>query len=202
MTERTILFEVFGKVQGVFFRKYTQKKALELDLAGWCLNTDRKSVQGAACGEAAAIAAFSTWLSEPSARPSQRSSAPRSSTRRTSVSSPSRSRSEDDALGARRVNHHGVLAESRSLADNHHVEGRSIRRMHSRQHTHVRQRRHRRGSGPRAASASASVDFALWFRSFLNIAPERSSSRFASRTPSGLIGNPCSSFSQSARSSK
>ena len=64
MTERTILFEVFGKVQGVFFRKYTQKKAQELDLAGWCLNTDRKSVQGAACGEAAAIAAFSTWISE------------------------------------------------------------------------------------------------------------------------------------------
>ena len=52
MTERAILFEVFGKVQGVFFRKYTQAKARELDLAGWCLNTDRKSVQGAACGGA------------------------------------------------------------------------------------------------------------------------------------------------------
>ena len=62
MTERTILFEVFGKVQGVFFRKYTQAKARELDLAGWFLNTDRKSVQGAACGEAAAVAQFSTWL--------------------------------------------------------------------------------------------------------------------------------------------
>ena len=62
MTERAILFEVFGKVQGVFFRKYTQAKARELDLAGWCLNTDRKSVQGAACGEAAAVAQFSTWI--------------------------------------------------------------------------------------------------------------------------------------------
>ena len=31
MTERAILFEVFGKVQGVFFRKYTQAKARELD---------------------------------------------------------------------------------------------------------------------------------------------------------------------------
>ena len=64
MPERTILFEVFGKVQGVFFRKYTQAKARELDLAGWCLNTDHKSVQGAACGEAAAVAQFSAWLSE------------------------------------------------------------------------------------------------------------------------------------------
>ena len=56
-------YEVFGKVQGVFFRKHTQRKASELGLAGWCLNSDRNTVQGEACGNAEAIAAFSTWLS-------------------------------------------------------------------------------------------------------------------------------------------
>eukprot|EP00960_Hanusia_phi_P072879 767894-Hanusia_phi.AAC.7 len=54
-------FEVFGKVQGVFFRylfassapspqlrarKHTQKKAVELQLTGWVANTDRGTVVG------------------------------------------------------------------------------------------------------------------------------------------------------------
>ena len=32
-------FEVFGKVQGVFFRKYTQRQAVELGVRGWIMNT-------------------------------------------------------------------------------------------------------------------------------------------------------------------
>ena len=39
-------FEVFGRVQGVFFRKYTERKANELGLAGWVRNTSRGSVEG------------------------------------------------------------------------------------------------------------------------------------------------------------
>ena len=32
-------YEVFGKVQGVFFRKYTNEKAKSLGLRGWVKNT-------------------------------------------------------------------------------------------------------------------------------------------------------------------
>ena len=32
-------FEVFGRVQGVFFRKFTNEKALSLGLRGWVKNT-------------------------------------------------------------------------------------------------------------------------------------------------------------------
>ena len=42
----TIEFEVFGRVQGVFFRKYTKEKAEELGLTGWCRNTHRGTVKG------------------------------------------------------------------------------------------------------------------------------------------------------------
>jgi acylphosphatase len=39
-------FEVFGKVQGVSFRAYTQKKAIALQLVGWCMNTSTGTVVG------------------------------------------------------------------------------------------------------------------------------------------------------------
>mmetsp|Transcript_34390 Transcript_34390/g.63219 ORF Transcript_34390/g.63219 Transcript_34390/m.63219 type:complete len:110 (-) Transcript_34390:323-652(-) len=39
-------FEVTGRVQGVFFRKYTKAKANELELTGWCRNTPRGTVEG------------------------------------------------------------------------------------------------------------------------------------------------------------
>ncbi|KAJ8964672.1 hypothetical protein NQ314_004704 [Rhamnusium bicolor] len=39
-------FEVFGKVQGVFFRKYTEQQANRLGLKGWCMNTHQDTVKG------------------------------------------------------------------------------------------------------------------------------------------------------------
>ncbi|EPY81353.1 hypothetical protein CB1_000743084 [Camelus ferus] len=39
-------YEVFGKVQGVFFRKYTQAEGKKLGLVGWVQNTDQGTVQG------------------------------------------------------------------------------------------------------------------------------------------------------------
>ncbi|KAH8738810.1 hypothetical protein FG386_002265 [Cryptosporidium ryanae] len=39
-------FEVFGKVQGVCFRRYTYNKASELGVFGWCRNTSRDTVVG------------------------------------------------------------------------------------------------------------------------------------------------------------
>eukprot|EP01138_Halocafeteria_seosinensis_P008103 gb/GECG01008281.1/.p1 GENE.gb/GECG01008281.1/~~gb/GECG01008281.1/.p1 ORF type:complete len:101 (+),score=14.84 gb/GECG01008281.1/:1-303(+) len=57
-----IKFEVFGKVQGVFFRKYTQKKAQELHLVGWVRNAPSGSVQGVAQGPVPAIEEFKKFL--------------------------------------------------------------------------------------------------------------------------------------------
>lgn len=55
-------FEVHGKVQGVFFRKYTKIEADKLGVKGWCLNTERGTVTGDAVGSASAIAQFKHWL--------------------------------------------------------------------------------------------------------------------------------------------
>ncbi|XP_022213393.2 acylphosphatase-2 isoform X2 [Drosophila obscura] len=39
-------FEVFGRVQGVFFRKHTERQANSLGVRGWCMNTREGSVKG------------------------------------------------------------------------------------------------------------------------------------------------------------
>lgn len=59
---KSIQFEVFGKVQGVFFRKYTKKKADLLNLKGWCKNTARGTVQGEAVGSAQQMPSFVKYL--------------------------------------------------------------------------------------------------------------------------------------------
>jgi len=41
-----VQFEVFGKVQGVFFRKYTKEKADSLGIRGYVFNHDSGTVQG------------------------------------------------------------------------------------------------------------------------------------------------------------
>ena len=57
MTISSVSFEVFGKVQGVFFRKCTLAKALELDLKGWVQNekNKEKSVTGIVQGQRDAV---------------------------------------------------------------------------------------------------------------------------------------------------
>ncbi|KAF7390174.1 acylphosphatase-1-like [Vespula maculifrons] len=55
-------FEVFGTVQGVFFRKYTQKKSQELGLKGWCMNTDNGTVVGQLEGESTKVEEMKRWL--------------------------------------------------------------------------------------------------------------------------------------------
>ena len=57
-----ISFEIFGKVQGVFFRKHTQAKGTELKLRGWCENTKAGTVRGEASGAPDAIKQFKRWL--------------------------------------------------------------------------------------------------------------------------------------------
>ena len=55
-------FEVFGKVQGVFFRKYTQKKGNELGLRGWIMNTANRTVKGQIEGESGNVETMKKWL--------------------------------------------------------------------------------------------------------------------------------------------
>ncbi|XP_017111513.1 acylphosphatase-2 [Drosophila elegans] len=55
-------FEVFGRVQGVFFRKHTQKKAKELGITGWCMNTTRGTVQGMLEGSLDQMTDMKYWL--------------------------------------------------------------------------------------------------------------------------------------------
>lgn len=54
--------EVFGKVQGVYFRKHTQKKAADLGLKGWVMNTAQGTVIGQLQGAAGAIEDMKIWL--------------------------------------------------------------------------------------------------------------------------------------------
>ncbi|KAK3913886.1 Acylphosphatase-1 [Frankliniella fusca] len=55
-------FEVFGRVQGVFFRKYTQKQGKELGLRGWCMNTPKGTVLGQLEGEVQQVEKMKLWL--------------------------------------------------------------------------------------------------------------------------------------------
>ncbi|UJR25500.1 hypothetical protein I4U23_006846 [Adineta vaga] len=55
-------FEIFGTVQGVFFRKYTQQQATKLKLVGWVKNAASGSVQGHMEGRKEDIDKMKSWL--------------------------------------------------------------------------------------------------------------------------------------------
>ncbi|XP_062037104.1 acylphosphatase-1 isoform X2 [Lepus europaeus] len=55
-------YEIFGKVQGVFFRKYTQAEGKKLGLVGWVQNTDRGTVQGQLQGPISKVHLMQQWL--------------------------------------------------------------------------------------------------------------------------------------------
>lgn len=57
-------FEVFGKVQGVFFRKYTQSKANDLGIRGYVRNTTNGSVEGVIEGNEVKFKEMKKWLSK------------------------------------------------------------------------------------------------------------------------------------------
>ncbi|KPI90000.1 putative acylphosphatase [Leptomonas seymouri] len=52
---------VSGRVQGVFYRKYTALKATELGLTGWVRNLPDSRVEILAEGTAAQLSALETW---------------------------------------------------------------------------------------------------------------------------------------------
>lgn len=55
-------YEIFGKVQRVFFRKYTQAEGKKLGLVGWVQNTDRGTVQGQLQGPISKVRSMQEWL--------------------------------------------------------------------------------------------------------------------------------------------
>ncbi|KAL9958075.1 hypothetical protein ACROYT_G035043 [Oculina patagonica] len=57
-------FEVFGKVQGVFFRKHTRINAVKHGLVGWVMNTQCSTVVGQLQGEAGSVRLMKKWLKE------------------------------------------------------------------------------------------------------------------------------------------
>lgn len=55
-------FEVFGRVQGVFFRKYTKKNCDKHQVTGWVINTQHGTVQGTLEGGHQNIIDVKCWL--------------------------------------------------------------------------------------------------------------------------------------------
>ena len=60
MNKRVTIY-VYGKVQGVFFRYHTKKKALSLDLKGWVKNLDDGGVKILAEGRKENLEALIEW---------------------------------------------------------------------------------------------------------------------------------------------
>lgn len=59
---QTVKGEVRGKVQGVFFRVETKRKADSLGLVGWVRNSPNGSVEFALTGEPVTIEEMTDWL--------------------------------------------------------------------------------------------------------------------------------------------
>ncbi|XP_035982218.1 acylphosphatase-2 [Fundulus heteroclitus] len=57
-------FEIFGHVQGVCFRMYTEKEGLRLGLVGWVKNTHGGTVVGQVQGPADQVEEMKVWLSK------------------------------------------------------------------------------------------------------------------------------------------
>ncbi|XP_061093639.1 acylphosphatase-1 [Conger conger] len=55
-------YEIFGRVQGVFFRKYTQAEGKKLGLVGWVQNTKTGTVQGQVQGPSSKVKWMQEWL--------------------------------------------------------------------------------------------------------------------------------------------
>lgn len=61
-TEISKRFYVNGKVQGVFFRAATRKRAIDLGLTGWVCNLSDGRVEILASGRRSSMEEFETWL--------------------------------------------------------------------------------------------------------------------------------------------
>lgn len=62
--KRAMILKVYGRVQGVGFRFYTQKKANELSITGYVRNRPDGSVYIEATGESESLEMFINWCEE------------------------------------------------------------------------------------------------------------------------------------------
>ncbi|XP_061461922.1 acylphosphatase-2-like isoform X1 [Rhineura floridana] len=55
-------YEVYGDVQGVFFRKYTEEQGKKLGVVGWVKNTAHGTVTGQVQGPKEKVEVMKNWL--------------------------------------------------------------------------------------------------------------------------------------------
>ncbi|XP_034172939.1 acylphosphatase-2 [Osmia lignaria lignaria] len=60
----SVEFEVFGKVQGVYFPKYVKDISLELGICGWVKNSKTGTILGKMQGPRALIDQMAQWLTK------------------------------------------------------------------------------------------------------------------------------------------
>ncbi|XP_076463729.1 acylphosphatase-2-like [Babylonia areolata] len=58
----SVEYEVFGRVQGVFFRKFTEETARERRCVGWVANTYHGTVRGVVQGRPSDVEYMKDWL--------------------------------------------------------------------------------------------------------------------------------------------
>ncbi|KAM6128465.1 acylphosphatase-2 [Pterocles gutturalis] len=61
---KSVDYEVFGRVQGVCFRMYTEEEARKLGVVGWVKNTSKGTVTGQIQGPEDKVNAMKSWLSK------------------------------------------------------------------------------------------------------------------------------------------
>ncbi|XP_068257774.1 acylphosphatase-2 isoform X1 [Nyctibius grandis] len=61
---KSVDYEVFGRVQGVCFRMYTEEQARKLGVVGWVKNTRQGTVTGQVQGPEDKVNAMKSWLSK------------------------------------------------------------------------------------------------------------------------------------------
>ncbi len=64
MAKKAVILNIYGRVQGVGFRYYTHKKALELGITGYVMNRPDGSVYVEAESEEEALDRFILWCEE------------------------------------------------------------------------------------------------------------------------------------------
>ncbi|XP_073484668.1 acylphosphatase-2 [Aquarana catesbeiana] len=63
-TLKSVDYEVFGRVQGVCFRMYTEDEAKKLGVVGWVKNTRQGTVVGQVQGPEDRVNSMKAWLSK------------------------------------------------------------------------------------------------------------------------------------------
>ncbi|XP_037662388.1 acylphosphatase-2 isoform X1 [Choloepus didactylus] len=61
---KSVDYEVFGNVQGVCFRMYTEDEARKIGVVGWVKNTSRGTVTGQVQGPEEKVNSMKSWLSK------------------------------------------------------------------------------------------------------------------------------------------